>query len=63
MNNKDWLDKVTLIAENILINSDFDQNDSNYDNLILLDKTYYYGGKSYLENYRKLNEPMEYFLL
>jgi hypothetical protein len=57
MNNPDWLDQAAQASDAVIVNS---QSDS-YRPLCLLDKTYYYGDRVYLENPRKIADPLHYF--
>ena len=57
MNNPDWLSKAANISDAIVVNS----NSNEHKSLCLLDKTYYYGDQLYLENPRKIPDPLHYF--
>jgi hypothetical protein len=57
MTNLDWLSQAASTSDAIIVNSRSD----NYKELCLLDKTYYYGDKHYLENQRKILDPLQYF--
>ncbi len=57
MDNLDWLDQAAQACDTVIVNS---QTDS-YRQLCLLDKTYYYGNRLYLENPRKILDPLHYF--
>lgn len=57
MNNPTWLDQAVDYSQAIIVNSRSDD----YKQLCLLDKTYYYGDRFYLENTRKIADPLHYF--
>ena len=57
MDNQDWLNRAATACDTIIVNSDLD----GYQELCLLDKTYYYGQKFYVENQRKIADPLHYF--
>ncbi len=57
MGNLDWLNQAVAASDTIIVNS---RSDS-YKELCLLDKTYYYGNKLFLENPRKIIDPLYYF--
>lgn len=59
MNNRAWLDQAATVCDAIVVNSRSD----NYKELCLLDKTYYYGDRIYLENNQKIHDPLQYFAL
>ena len=57
MDNQDWLHQAVDASNTVIVNS----NSDIYKKLCLLDKTYYYGDKFYLENPRKIPDPLHYF--
>ena len=57
MDNATWLSAAVNASDAIIINTRTDR----YQDLCLLDKTYYYGAKNYVENQRKLADPLHYF--
>lgn len=57
MDNRDWLDRAANACDTVIVNSQSD----NYQQLCLLEKTYYYGNQLYLENPRKIVDPLHYF--
>jgi hypothetical protein len=57
MDNNKWLSDAVNASDAIIINTRTDD----YQDLCLLAKTYYYGPKNYVENQRKLSEPLHYF--
>jgi hypothetical protein len=56
MNNDKWLADVVNVSDAIIINTRTDY----YQDLCLLAKTYYYGPKNYIENQRKILDPLQY---
>lgn len=59
MNNKDWLLKAVEASGAVIVNSRSDD----YKELCLLDKTYYYGDRLYIENQKKITDPLQYFAI
>ncbi len=57
MNNEIWLNQAVLASDAILVNA----KSNEYKDLCLLDKSYYYGDCVYLENTRKIHDPLQYF--
>lgn len=57
MNNKDWLKNAVDASDAVIVNT----TTSNYNDICLLQKCYYYGPKVYVENSRKLVDPVHYF--
>lgn len=57
MDNIQWLSQAVNASDAIIINTRTDD----YKDLCLLDKTYYYGPKNFVENQRKLDDPLHYF--
>lgn len=58
MNNTHWLERAVEASDAVIVNS----SSNSYKDLCLLDKTYYYGGHFYLENPRKISDPLHYFV-
>lgn len=58
MKEQAWIDQVAEACDAVIVNSDSDRHQQ----LCLLDKTYYYGQKLYLENQRKITDPLYYFV-
>lgn len=57
MDNTKWLSDAINASDAVIINTRTDD----YQDLCLLDKTYYYGPRNYVENQRKLSDPLHYF--
>jgi len=57
MNNNHWLQQAVEACDTIIVNSRLDQ----FKSLCLLDKTYYYGDKFYIENPRRITDPVHFF--
>jgi hypothetical protein len=57
MENLYWLDQAVAASDAVIVNS----KSNNYKELYLLDKTYYYGDQFYLENPRKISDPLHFF--
>lgn len=57
MDNIQWLSQAVNASDAVIINTRTD----NYQDLCLLAKTYYYGPQNYVENQRKLSDPLHYF--
>jgi hypothetical protein len=57
MDNHDWLSRAVDASDAVIVNS----QSGSYQQLCLLDKTYYYGDKIFLENPRKITDPLHYF--
>ena len=57
MENSDWLSQAVAASDAVIVNS----KSNNYKELCLLDKTYYYGDQFYLENPRKIPDPLHFF--
>jgi hypothetical protein len=57
MNNFTWLAKAVDATDAVIINTRTDD----YKDLCLLAKTYYYGPKNFIENQRKIADPLHYF--
>lgn len=57
MDNYEWLSRAVEASDATIVNT----RTENYKSFCLLDKTYYYGPKFYMENSRKLTDPLHYF--
>ena len=57
MDATQWLNRVAEISDAVIVNA----RSNDYKNLCLLDKTYYYGNRHYVENAKKITEPLHYF--
>ena len=57
MENRKWLSDAINASDAVIINTRTDD----YKDLCLLAKTYYYGPKLFVENQRKLSDPLHYF--
>lgn len=57
MDNSKWLADAVNASHAVIVNTQTD----NYKDFCLLAKTYYYGPKNFVENQRKLNDPLHYF--
>lgn len=57
MDNSKWLQQAVDACDTLIVNSRLED----FKNLCLLDKTYYYGEKIYLENSKKITDPLHYF--
>lgn len=58
MENLLWLDSAVQASDVVIVNSRSD----NYNSICMLDKCYYYGPKLYIENQKKINDPLHYFV-
>lgn len=57
MEDAEWLQKAVDISDAVIVNTDI----NDHKNLCALDKTYYYGSQLFLENPKKIVEPLHYF--
>ena len=57
MDNLEWLQRAVDASNAVIVNTRSD----NYKDFCLLDKTYYYGPKNFVENHKKLQDPIHYF--
>jgi hypothetical protein len=57
MDNITWLQQAVDACDTVIVNSRLDE----FKHLCLLDKTYYYGDRLYLENPRKISDPLHFF--
>lgn len=57
MDDSTWLQQAVDACDTVIVNSRLDE----FKHLCLLDKTYYYGDRMYLENPRKIADPLHYF--
>ena len=57
MENLSWLAEAVAASDAVIVNTNSEQ----YNHLLLLEKTYYYGTKIFVENDRKIIEPLDYF--
>lgn len=57
MDQTTWLDRVVAVSDTVIINTKSD----NYKPFCLLEKTYYYGDTIYVENPRRIPDPLYYF--
>ena len=57
MDNVEWLARAVNASDTVIVNTRTDD----YQDLCLLNKTYYYGPKLFVENQRKLEDPLHYF--
>lgn len=57
MENLSWLEDAVQACDAVIVNA----RSSDYNHICLLDKSYYYGPRLYVENSRKLNDPIHYF--
>ena len=58
MDNLIWLEQAVDASDAVIVNS----RSNNYNHLCLQQKTFYYGPKNFLENPRKLDDPIQYFV-
>lgn len=56
--DSDWLDRAVALSDTVIVNTE----QHRYDNICLLDKTYYYGPYQFVENPRKLAALEQYFV-
>jgi len=61
MNDYVWLRKAVEISDAIIVNTSI--TDNILEELLLLDKTYYYGGKSFLVKANKVDNVFHYFAI
>ena len=59
MCNDEWLHQAVDRSDAVIINTD----SGRYQDLCLLNKTFYYGTNRFLENPRKIEGPLHYFAL
>jgi hypothetical protein len=57
MGNNQWLHKAINASDAVVVNTQTDK----YADICLLDKTYYYGPKNYVDNQKKIDDPLHYF--
>lgn len=57
MEDMSWLAQAVNASDAIIVNTRTDD----YQDLCLLDKAYYYGPKNFVENQKKLADPLHYF--
>jgi hypothetical protein len=57
MSDFTWLAQAVNASNAVIINTRTDD----YKDLCLLEKTYYYGPKNFIENQRKIADPLHYF--
>jgi|688.fasta_scaffold932511_2 hypothetical protein len=57
MENKDWLSQAVDASDTVIVNT----RTNKYNDLGLLTKTYYYGPQNFVENQKKLADPLHYF--
>ena len=57
MDNITWLQQAVDACDTVIVNSRSDD----FKHLCLLDKTYYYGDRLYLENPRRITDPLHFF--
>ena len=57
MDNITWLQQAVDACDTVIVNARLEE----FKHLCLLDKTYYYGDRFYLENPRKLQDPLHFF--
>jgi hypothetical protein len=57
MDNITWLQQAIDTCDTVIVNSRSDD----FKHLCLLDKTYYYGDKLYLENTQRITDPLHFF--
>ena len=58
MDNLVWLEQAANASDAVIVNS----RSNNYNHLCLQKNTFYYGPKNFLENPRKLDDPLHYFV-
>lgn len=61
MNNLDWLRQAVDISHAVILNTDV--ADSTMEDLLVLDKTYYYGSKSFLVKATRVDNVFRYFAI
>lgn len=59
MNNMNWVNDAINLADSVIINSQLYLNQ--FKNVCPIEKTYYYGPQTFLENNKKILDPLEYF--
>jgi len=59
MHNDTWMQQAVDCSDAGILNT----NSGQYQDLCLLDKTFYYGSERFLENPRKIESPLHYFAL
>ncbi len=57
MDNITWLQQAVDTCDTIIVNSRLED----FKHLCILDKTYYYGDKLYLENTQRITDPLHFF--
>jgi hypothetical protein len=58
MDNLVWLEQAANTSDAVIVNS----KTANYNHLCLKENTFYYGPRNFLENPRKLDDPLHYFI-
>lgn len=61
MNNMIWVKDAIYRSNSIIINSQLYWNE--FKEVCPIEKTYYYGSQTFLENNKKLLDPLEYFTI
>lgn len=61
-NNLDWMNAVAHRADVILVNTEPNEFSFIKDRMAVLDKAYHYGPKNFLNNNRKYNTVLDYFI-
>lgn len=57
MNDTEWLQQAADVCDTVIVNS----RSGDFNDLCLLNKTYYYGDRLYVENQQKIIDPLHYF--
>lgn len=61
-NNLDWMNAVAYRADVILVSTEPNEFSFIKDRMAVLDKAYHYGPKNFLNNNRKLDSLLNYFI-
>jgi len=57
MSNLEWLSNAIQVSDAVIVNS----RTNAFNDICLRENCYYYGPQLYLENPRKINDPLHYF--
>lgn len=61
MNNLDWLREAVDLSHAVIVNTD--EADNALEDLLVLDKTYYYGSKNFLAKATRVDNVFRYFAI
>ncbi len=56
-----WLDRVVGLSDYVLVNTDVNDFSAHKDRIAAIDKSWHYGEKTFLNNDRRVKNPIELF--